>query len=63
MAPCILGEWSCQLDSTCIMVCKALIVKNIWMHEVSYLRRDAQAEELCLMEKHLEVFMQRVEWE
>jgi hypothetical protein len=33
------------------------------VHEVSYLRRDAQAKELRLMEKHLDVFMQRVEWE
>jgi hypothetical protein len=36
--------------------------KSGWLHEVSYLRKDAQTDELELMQKHLEVFMKRLEW-
>jgi hypothetical protein len=42
---------------------KTAQVNKTWMHEVSYLRKDAQAAELALMEQHLDVFMRRVEWE
>jgi hypothetical protein len=42
---------------------KTYLAGKSWVHEVAYLHSDAQANELELMKKHLDVFMQRVEWE
>lgn len=42
---------------------KTALFEKTWMHEVSYLQKDAQPDELELMKKHLDVFMKRVDWD